>query len=157
MNRYEALVLAVPGITQDEISQMESEFDRVIKKGQGSVISFERWGKYRLSYPINKNEYGVYFLARFEAEQVETLLKDVQTLFAVKLNDTVMRSMLSALDATKPLAYQRPQSLEEAPAKEADPFMRDRDGRGGGYGYNRGPRGHSNEDSMELDDEMGEG
>lgn len=155
MNRYEALVLAVPGITQDEITQMSAELDRVVKKGNGSVISFERWGKYRLSYPVNKNEYGVYFLARFESEDVAPLLKDVETLLAVKLNDIVMRSMISALDVNQPLTYQRPQSLEEAPAKE-ESFMRDREGRGG-YGYNRGHRGGSNEESMDLDDEMGEG
>ncbi len=119
MVRYEALVLAVPTLTQDEAKNIESQISRVVAENKGSMISFERWGKYRLAYPIKKNEYGVYFLARFEAEKNAAIVSAVKNLMIVKLNDTVMRDMVNVLPATASLAYHRPQSLEEVPSRES--------------------------------------
>lgn len=124
MYRYEALMLTVPEITADETKSIEQEFDRLVADKKGSMVSFERWGKYRLAYPIKKNDYGVYFLARFETAQPE-LVDNVKTLLDVKMHEVVMRSMISALDPHESLAYQRPQSLEEAPAREVGSFMKD--------------------------------
>lgn len=124
MYRYEALMLTVPEVTADETKAIEQEFNRLVADKKGSMISFERWGKYRLAYPIKKNDYGVYFLARFEAAQPE-LVEGIKTLLDVKMHEVVMRSMISALDPKDSLAYQRPQSLEEAPAREVGSFMKD--------------------------------
>lgn len=139
MLRYEALMLAVPEITQDETKTIESQIQGVIKNAGGSTLSFERWGKYRLAYPIKRNEYGVYFLVRFEAEEVGALLKELQSLFVMRLNDLVMRNMIISLEGKRSLEYQRPHSLEEAPPKEAG-FFRERND-----GYNPRSRGSEGE------------
>lgn len=125
MLRYEALMLAIPEITQDETKAIESQLADVVKKAKGATVSFERWGKYRLAYPVKKNDYGVYFLARFEAEKVGDLLQDLKTVFTVKLNDIVMRNMITKLDANGSLEYQRPQSLEEAPSEDVSTLLRE--------------------------------
>ncbi len=122
--RYEALMLTVPEITADEAKTIEQQFDRLIADKKGSMLSFEKWGKYRLAYPVKKNEYGVYFLARFESQQPE-LVNEIKNLLDVKLHEVVMRSMLTNLDAEGSLVYQRPQSLEEAPAREVGSFMKE--------------------------------
>lgn len=125
-NRYEVLMLAVPELTQDESKHIENELDKLINSTNGKVVSFERWGKFKLTYPINKNEYGVYFLARFDTTQASALLQEVQSLFRVKLNNLVMRHMVSRLDANAPAEYQRPKSLEEAPAsRDMDSFLKE--------------------------------
>ncbi len=124
-NRYEALMLSVPEITADEIKSIEQQFNRAVTDKKGSVVSFERWGKYRLAFPVNKNEYGVYFLARFEGDDLQPLVSDVKTLLEVKLHELLMRSMISKLDPKQSLVYQRPQSLEEAPAREVGAFMKE--------------------------------
>lgn len=126
LRQYEALLLTVPEITGDEAKNLETTLDKAIKTGAGSTISFERWGKYKLAYDINKNEYGVFFLARFEAPEKTTVINDLKTLLKVKLDNVVMRDMISVLDPKAPLTYQRPRSLEEAPAREAESFSRDR-------------------------------
>ena len=126
LRQYEALLLTVPEITGDEAKHLETALDKTIKAGSGSIISFERWGKYKLSYDINKNEYGVFFLTRFEVPQGTTLVNDLKTLLKVKLNNVVMRDMVSALNPKHPLTYQRPRSLEEAPTREAETFVRDK-------------------------------
>jgi small subunit ribosomal protein S6 len=131
MFRYEILMLAVPEITQDEIKQLEDRLEKTIESFKGSIISFERWGKYRLAYSIKKNDYGVYILVRFEINEKPTaLLEELKTIFAVKLNEIVMRHMITKLDPTASLAYNRPHSLEDAPPREVGSFMRDNKGEG---------------------------
>ncbi|HLC07542.1 MAG TPA: 30S ribosomal protein S6 [Candidatus Babeliales bacterium] len=125
LRQYEALLLTVPEITGDEVKHLETQLDKVVKAGTGSVISFERWGKYKLAYEINKSDYGVFFLTRFEIPQATTILEDMKHLLKVKLNNVVMRDMISVLDPKHPLTYQRPRSLEEAPAREAEGFSRE--------------------------------
>jgi ribosomal protein S6 len=125
LKQYEALLLTVPEITGDEVKNLETQLDKIVRSGTGSTISFERWGKYRLAYDINKSEYGVFFLMRFEVPQGTQLINDMKTLLKVKLNNVVMRDMISVLDPLQPLTYQRPRSLEEAPTREAEGFSRD--------------------------------
>jgi len=66
MLKYETLILSVPEATTDEANKMESQVNKIIEANKGKLISFDRWGKYRLAYPVKKNKYGVYFLTRFE-------------------------------------------------------------------------------------------
>ena len=125
MRQYEALLLTVPEITGDEVKNLETQLDKTVKAGTGSTISFERWGKYRLAYDVNKNDYGVFFLTRFELPTGTKALEDMKHLFKVKLNNVIMRDMISVLDPKRPLTYQRPRSLEEAPAREAEGFAKE--------------------------------
>lgn len=126
--RYEILLLAIPEITNDETSKLEADLRDVIHEKRGTCISFERWGKFRLLYPVNKNEYGVYFLTRFEAQEssdARELLKRVRSLIQLKYNEIVMRYLVNRLNKKQSLAYQRPESLEDAPGRVADSLMRE--------------------------------
>lgn len=126
LHRYEVLILTSPEITQDETKDLEAQFDKVVQAGKGSVLSFDRWGKYRLAYPVRKNDYGVYFLARFQlpAKDAE-IMQNVNNLFAIKWEQVVMRTVVTVLNANATLEYQRPRSLEETPPKE-EGYSRDR-------------------------------
>lgn len=115
LQRYEALMLAVPELTKDEATQIEKQVDEIVRKTKGTVISFEKWGKFRLSYPVNRKENGVYMLARFEIPNDSTALHDLRTIFAIKLNLIVMRYVITNLQDVKTLVYQRPKSLDEIP------------------------------------------
>lgn len=130
VQKYEALLLTIPEITGDESKSIELQLDKVIKAGKGTTESFERWGKYKLAYDIKKNEYGVYFLMRFEVPKGTTLIHDIKTYISVKLSNVIMRDMISYLDPKLPSTYQRPRSLEEAPTRE-EGFVKD--GRGTGF------------------------
>ncbi len=123
MQRYEVLILAVPEITKDELKQMENQLDRLITDAKGSTLSFERWGKFKLTYPVRGNEYGVYCLMRFEAPG--SLIKDMRDFFAVKLHDIAMRHVIARV-AGDSLVYQRPKSLEEAStSRDVDTFLKE--------------------------------
>lgn len=125
LSRYECLMLAIPEITQDEIKSLEKDLDSIVKKAKGTTVSFERWGKFKLAYPVKKNDYGVYFLHRFEVDSESDLLKDIKSHFIVKLTNTIMRNMMTVLDMDASLVYQRPQSLEEVPTKDVSTFLKE--------------------------------
>ncbi|MCL4361574.1 30S ribosomal protein S6 [Candidatus Dependentiae bacterium] len=129
MQRYEVLFLTVPEITADEAKTVETKLEDLIRLMPGSsVISFERWGKYRLAYPIRNNDYGIYFLVRFEVGELpkgRLIADEIRTFFAVKYGDIVMRHMISALDKKQGLEYQRPESLEDVPTRDVDTFLKE--------------------------------
>lgn len=127
MQRYEVLILAIPEITSDETATLEKEFQKTVQQYAGSVISYERWGKLRLAYPIKRNEYGIYFLSRFEVseEHKNEMLDAIKALFAVKFNHLVARFMTCKLDNQASLEYQRPDSVEDVPTRDVGQFLRD--------------------------------
>jgi small subunit ribosomal protein S6 len=126
LRRYEALMLTVPEITQDEVKVIENSLDGVVKAAKGSVISFERWGKYRLAYAVDKKDYGVYFLIRFEAPADSKVNEELKSLFAIKLHEIVVRNTVARLADAGSLEYHRPKSLEESPSsRDVEKFLKD--------------------------------
>ncbi|OQA35735.1 MAG: 30S ribosomal protein S6 [Candidatus Dependentiae bacterium ADurb.Bin331] len=127
MVRYETLILAVPEITADEASSLEGQLEALVKKAQGTILSFERWGKYRLAFPVWNNDYGVYYLIRFEADGAQngSIVNEIDSLFKVKYTQVVMRHMTTKLNRSQSLAYYKPESLEDAPSQDVDTFLRD--------------------------------
>lgn len=124
VSRYELMVLAAPEITKEESAEIEKQISEIVKKRQGSMTTFDRWGKYRLAYPIAKNDYGVYFLARFDVAGDEKLNNDFRSMFKIKFDQVVMRNMLTALESDTPIEYKRPRSLEETPEKEGESLLK---------------------------------
>lgn len=131
MFRYEVLFLTVPEITGDESEAIKSYFMKAVRSAEGEMISFDRWGKYLLAYPVNHNHYGVYFLARFEvgAAGRDALLKAIKDAFVFKFNTIVTKNIVTRLDAKASLEYKRPESLEDNPA-DVDTFLKNNDMKG---------------------------
>ena len=148
MNRYEILILTIPELTKDEEMSIEKTLEKLLMANKGSIISFERWGKYQLAYPVKSHDYGVYFLARFEAQCDNELLKEITTLFHIKFNEFVMRHVITALKKGQSLEYRKPQSLEDVPKKHVGLFDK-KDSRGG-YGPRDLDVDDSDEDVVDL-------
>jgi ribosomal protein S6 len=126
MVQYETLILTVPEITIDESKQIEKQLDTVLQKHKSAKISFDRWGKYKLAQQVNKNNYGVYFLARYEipAENKDALLEEVSEHFTLKLANVIMRFMNTNIDSKKGLEYTKPTPLDES-TRDVDKFLKD--------------------------------
>lgn len=129
MKRYETLILARPEITQDELSLLESQLDKIITASpSGKLSSFDRWGKLRLCFPVSKNEYGVYILVRYELDGLKSLgdvFKNLDTFFKIKCNDFVMRFVHIKLDKNAPSVYQKPESLDSNRSGNIDSFLKE--------------------------------
>jgi len=122
MDRYEILLLTIPELTKDEEASLEDQLEKFLNDHKGSVVSFDRWGKYRLSYPVRNNDYGVYFLMRFDVDNDKDFLKELRNLFYIKFNDLVMRHIVTRLEKDQPLEYKKPPSLEDVPKKHIGMF-----------------------------------
>lgn len=122
MVRYETLLLTTPDLSTELAEQLESQLEAVLREHGGVLLSYDRWGKYYLAYPIQKNDYGIYFLARFELDPARKTdaLEAIRLFYAVRHAETVFRHITKALDSEAPLMYARPQSLEEIPEETAE-------------------------------------
>lgn len=125
MVRYETLLLTTPELSTELAEQLESQLEAVLREHGGVLLSYDRWGKYYLAFPVEKNDYGIYFLARFELDPARKTeaLEAIRLFYAVRHAETVFRHVTKALDMEAPLMYARPQSLEEIPdeSEEAAP------------------------------------
>lgn len=126
MFRYETCFLTVPEITADESKNLESQLDHIVNELKGTMVSYERWGKYLLAYPIRKNNYGVRYLIRFEVDKdnKSKIIDQIKNLLSVRQAELVMRYMVVRLDANQSLEYLRPESLDEIPTT-VEPFFKD--------------------------------
>lgn len=113
MLQYETLILSNTHITKDELSMIEDYFDRLAANVGGRVRSFDKWGKYRLAYPVKRNDYGIYTLVRFEIpkEKISTIFKDLDSFLKIKCNEIVLRSVTIKLDPEFSLDYKRPEPV----------------------------------------------
>lgn len=160
MTKYEFLMLANPGITGDEVSNLEKHVEGLLKQFQGSLVSFDRWGKCRLAYPIKNQDYGIYYLVRFEMAQPQEFLKEMRLLLDVKYHDLIVRTAVMKVD--KQYANFRPDSVEELPTRNVDQFLRDNKmegliGKNDGEGSGRGKPVESDDDVIDFDDVNDEG
>lgn len=114
MIRYETLLLARTEITNEEISLIEKSFETIINGAGGKINAVDRWGKYRLSYPIKKQEYGIYYLIRFDvpADKVSQVTKEIQEFFRIKCSEFVLRNVIVRLDDNAPTMYKRPEPVD---------------------------------------------
>jgi small subunit ribosomal protein S6 len=127
MVRYETLILARTEITDDEISTIERQFDKLLSEYKGETISFDRWGKYHLAYPVGKHDYGIYMLYRYELpqEKLNTFMKDLDTFFKIKCNEFVLRFATVRLPKNAPTNYAKPESLDSNRSTNVEAFMKE--------------------------------
>ncbi|MBY0353951.1 30S ribosomal protein S6 [Candidatus Babeliales bacterium] len=127
MIRYETLMLAPTEITDDELSTIESNIEKIVTKSAGQLTNFDKWGKFQLAYPIKSHSYGVYVLARYEAPKAHIFqtITDIKNLLQIKYSETVIRHVSVRLDADAPTEYHRPDSLDAAKTGNLDSFLKE--------------------------------
>ena len=114
--------------TGDEIKFLEDSINKRVTEFGGNIVAFDKWGKLRLAYPVNKQDYGVYILSRYSMPKIKAIefVKNLETFFVIKCNEFVIRNVSILLEDEHSEDYKRPDSVDSANG-----------GRGGGRG--RGP------------------
>lgn len=127
MINYETLMLVRTEITGDELRALERHFDKLIGDRKGNVILFDRWGKYKLAYPIKKNVYGIYILVRYEipSEKIQDLFKELDALFKIKYNEIVMRNVTVKLQNKASSIYKHPEPISSHGTSNLDSFLKE--------------------------------
>lgn len=119
---YEMLTLLRPDINQDIYDDIKSKIENlIITDFKGIVKNYDKWGKYLLSYPINKCAYGVYVLIRFGiTSEKNGVLEKLRILCSVKFNSSVMRHVIINKGDKFVEIYCKPDSLEDAPRENRE-------------------------------------
>lgn len=127
MIRYETLMLIRSEATNDELSRLEDSVEKLVADSEGKINLFDPWGKCRLAYPVEKNDYGIYILTRYEIPKpnLDSFFKELQHLFKIKLNEVVMRNVSVLLDQDAPIDYARPDSIEGSRSGNLDAFLKE--------------------------------
>ena len=128
MSKYETLMLARTESTDDELMTIENNFEKIFSHVKGSLTTFDKWGKYQLAYPVNKNSYGLYILVRFEIPQkiAGKTLKDLDSFLKIKCNDVVMRHVTVKLDPEAHTLYQKPDPMDGAKSSGIDNLLKEK-------------------------------
>ena len=119
MKHYETLMLLPVSATPNDFALIEKQLRTLVKAANGSVAAFDKWGRYRLAYPINKQEYGCYVLARYEVAEVQVFFQKLESFLKIKCVDTVVRYVhvnLTAAQYAEP--YIKPEAMEGAQNRE---------------------------------------
>ena len=126
MAHYETLLLARTEITKDEVENLEKQFDQLLTSSKGKLSLFDRWGKYKLSYPVNKSIYGVYLFTRYELpkDNADSIFKEINMLFKVKYNEIIMRFVTTKLEGTPSTTYKKPDPIDSRGSSTLDSFIK---------------------------------
>jgi len=66
MNKYEAMFIVKPGLSEEESKTVYATIKDVIAKNGGTVLFADIWSeRRRLAYIIKKQQEGVYYLVKF--------------------------------------------------------------------------------------------
>lgn len=124
---YETFMLASTQATNDEILALEKHLDKVINNAKGKLVLFDKWGKYKLAYPVKKNVYGLYILCRYELpeEVIKDFSKELSLLFKIKYNDIIMRHVTINLPEAPSTIYLKPEPIVSRKAGSLDSFLKE--------------------------------
>ena len=95
MNKYEAMVIVKPTLSEDEKKALFAQIADVITKQGGTIAQANVWAeRKKLYFPINKFQEGTYYLVAFSSAP-EAIVK-VRT--AYRLNENILRVLISRLE-----------------------------------------------------------
>ncbi|MFA6383811.1 MAG: 30S ribosomal protein S6 [Candidatus Omnitrophota bacterium] len=96
MNKYEAMFIVKPDMSEDEAKALYAALKDAVTKNGGSVTSADVWSeRRRLAFTVKKQQEGVYYLIKFSApSDAITKLK-----YVYGLNESVLRVLITRLEA----------------------------------------------------------
>ena len=96
MNKYEAMVIVKPDLSDEDKKALFKQIDDAIIKHEGQISQSGVWAERRkLCFPINKFGEAIYYLAAFTAPSLA--VKEIRHTY--KLNENILRVLFTRMDA----------------------------------------------------------
>jgi small subunit ribosomal protein S6 len=111
LNQYEIAVLYHPDLEID-LEKAESKVKKIIADNGGKITKADNWGRRKLAYPINKQEFAVYIFYTVEIP-AESVKKIEQTF---NITDEIIRFLITRPDLK---AIAKAEALRDEKAKKA--------------------------------------
>ena len=113
---YECVLVLDPGLDADKTTDQLKKFQEQILGLRGEIRRWDRWGKKRLAYEIQRKQYGYYAVVIFDGES--TVVKSLDRY--VRLNQYILRHLIVVLEPRQvppadPSAQLDPPMEEKAP------------------------------------------
>lgn len=86
--KYESVFIIDLDIGEEAVAEMVAKFKALIEEN-GTIESFNEWGKRKLAYPINDMTEGYYVLVNYTADP--SFVAELERIF--NITEGVMRSM----------------------------------------------------------------
>ena len=95
MNKYEAMFIIKPDLSEDNKKVLFNNIAEAITKHQGVVTNAAVWAERRKFYfPIKKHLEGAYYLVNFDLPPLS--VKDIRNTY--KLNEDILRVLISNIE-----------------------------------------------------------
>lgn len=125
---YETTFIVNASLDDPQVETVIGRVQETITKNGGSVSAVNKWGRKRLSYPINKKTNGFYVNLEFEA--TGTVIAPLERSF--QLDEMVLRHLTIVLDrraitARAAAAVPPPTQPEPAPVTTREPLFTEQD------------------------------
>lgn len=91
MKTYEMLYILDSSLSDDAKENLVKKFEDVVASQNGKVVSTDKWGVKKLSYPINYKHDGYYVLMTFEA--VGSAVKELDRIASITVE--VLRRVIT--------------------------------------------------------------
>lgn len=93
MNNYELAVIYDPGLELD-LDKATGKVEKIIVGAGGKITNTDNWGKRKLAYPINKQDYGIYVF--YSLEMPGSGPREVEQ--TLNITDEVIRFLITRPD-----------------------------------------------------------
>ena len=107
MDTYEAMLIVIPELDEEQVENTISRFQTIIERTGGRVGNVNHWGRRKLAYEIDHRTDGFYVVVEFTAG--ERTLAELKRI--LRVSDDVLRHMIVKLP---PTYAHRPEVAEAA-------------------------------------------
>lgn len=115
MKGYELVVLVNPD-KETELDKALGVVKDLVKKHGGDVVAEDNWGKKKLAYPINGQNYAVYVAMDVELPASAPL----KISSALNIEEDVMRYLLTVIDEKGRQALAEAEKAKEAKSEDSE-------------------------------------
>ena len=97
MRQYEMTYLLSDKVSDNEMNAATGQINNLITKRKGKILGEENWGRRKLAYSINKQDFATYITLNFELDpnEFQKFNRDI------RLNNDIVRSLIIVKDFGK--------------------------------------------------------
>ena len=95
--QYELVYILPPDSTEQQVAEVQTQIDDIVKRLHGQIASTDNWGRKRLAYEIARHKEGYYVLQTINGSG--ELMKELDR--RLRVIDLVIRHMVVRVDEEK--------------------------------------------------------
>ncbi|MBI5804950.1 30S ribosomal protein S6 [candidate division TA06 bacterium] len=121
MNAYETVLIIDPAVDEAGVDKQVEKYSALIKSHQGEIALVEKWGRRKMTYPINSRREGFYVCLQFNSPA--SLPAELNR--NIRLDESIIRHMtikghVPSVVVAAPLSPGSPDAVPEAAPETAN-------------------------------------